>query len=198
MCIRDRRKVIREGVKTKVLMLSATPVNNRFNDLRNQLALTYEGDSAQLAAKLNISTTVDEVFRQAQRVFNEWSDLPPKDRTTDAILAQLDFDFFELLDAVTIARSRRHIQAFYDTTDIGAFPERMTPKSIRAPLTDRDDAPTFNQIFEQLQLLTLAAYTPLAYVFPSRRAKYEQLYGCLLYTSPSPRDRTRSRMPSSA
>ena len=171
------RKVIREGVKTKVLMLSATPVNNRFNDLRNQLALTYEGDSAQLAAKLNISTTVDEVFRQAQRVFNEWSDLPPKDRTTDAILAQLDFDFFELLDAVTIARSRRHIQAFYDTTDIGAFPERMTPKSIRAPLTDRDDAPTFNQIFEQLQLLTLAAYTPLAYVFPSRRAKYEQLYG---------------------
>ena len=171
------RKVIREGVKTKVLMLSATPVNNRFNDLRNQLALTYEGDSAQLAAKLNISTTVEEVFRQAQRVFNEWSDLPPEDRTTNAILSQLDFDFFELLDAVTIARSRRHIQAFYDTTDIGAFPERMKPQSIRPPLTDRDDAPTFNQIFEQLQLLTLAAYTPLAYVFPSRRDKYEQLYG---------------------
>ena len=171
------RKVVREGVKTKVLMLSATPVNNRFNDLRNQLALAYEGDSAQLAARLNISTTVEEVFRQAQRVFNEWSELPVDDRTTDVILARLDFDFFELLDGVTIARSRKHIQAFYDTTDIGAFPERMKPKSIRPPLTDLDEAPSFNDIFEQLQQLTLAAYTPLAYVFPSRRDKYEQLYG---------------------
>ncbi|WP_030014526.1 helicase-related protein [Curtobacterium sp. S6] len=171
------RKVIREGVKTKVLMLSATPVNNRFNDLRNQLALAYEGDSAQLAAKLNIQTSIEEVFRQAQRVFNEWSDLPAEDRTTDAILTRLDFDFFELLDAVTIARSRKHIQAFYDTTDIGAFPERLKPESLSPPLTDLVDAPTFNEIFEQLQLLSLAVYTPLAYVFPSRRDKYEQLYG---------------------
>lgn len=171
------RKVIREGVKTKVLMLSATPVNNRFNDLRNQLALAYEGDSAQLAAKLNIQTSIEEVFRQAQRVFNEWSDLPPEGRTTDAILERLDFDFFELLDAVTIARSRKHIQAFYDTTDIGSFPVRLKPASLRPPLTDLTDAPTFNEIFEQLQLLTLAVYTPLAYVFPSRRDKYEQLYG---------------------
>ncbi|MFF0876475.1 helicase-related protein [Micromonospora aurantiaca (nom. illeg.)] len=171
------RKVIRQGVKTKVLMLSATPVNNRFGDLRNQLALAYEGDSAQLGSKLNISTTVEEVFRQAQRVFNEWSDLPPEGRTTDAILSKLDFDFFELLDAVTIARSRKHIQAFYDTADIGAFPERLKPKSIRPPLTALANAPTFNDIFEQLQLLTLAVYTPLAYVFPSRRDKYEQLYG---------------------
>lgn len=171
------RKVIREGVKTKVLMLSATPVNNRFNDLRNQLALAYEGESAQLAAKLNIQTSIEEVFRQAQRVFNEWSELPPADRPADAILARLDFDFLELLDAVTIARSRKHIQAFYDTTDIGAFPERLPPVSLRPPLTDLTDAPTFNDIFERLQQLTLAVYTPLAYVFPSRRDKYEQLYG---------------------
>nr|WP_241180828.1 helicase-related protein [Kocuria indica] len=171
------RRVIREGVKTKVLMLSATPVNNRFNDLRNQLALAYEGNSARLAAKLNFQTSIEEVFRQAQRVFNDWSDLPPEDRTTDAILARLDFDFFELLDAVTIARSRKHIQAFYDTTDIGAFPERLKPASLRPPLTDLTDAPTFNEIFEQLQLLNLAVYTPLAYVFPSRRGKYEERYG---------------------
>lgn len=171
------RKVIREGVKTKVLMLSATPVNNRFNDLRNQLALAYEGDSAQLAAKLNIQTSIEEVFRQAQRVFNEWSDLPPEERTTDVILARLDFDFFEMLDAVTIARSRKHIQAFYDTAEIGAFPKRLKPESLRPPLTDLADAPTFNEIFEQLQLLNLAVYTPLAYVFPSRRDKYEQAYG---------------------
>ena len=171
------RKVIREGVRTKVLMLSATPVNNRFNDLRNQLALAYEGESEQLAARLNIQSSIEEVFRQAQRVFNEWSELAPESRTTDAILARLDFDFFELLDAVTIARSRKHIQAFYDTADIGAFPERLKPQSLRPPLTDLGDAPSFNEIFEQLQLLTLAVYTPLAYVFPSRRDKYEERYG---------------------
>lgn len=171
------RMVIREGVKTKVLMLSATPVNNRFNDLRNQLALAYEGESEQLASKLNLSTSVEEVFRQAQRVFNEWSDLPSSERTAEAILSRLDFDFFELLDSVTIARSRKHIQAFYDTTDIGAFPERLKPLSIRSPLTDLNGAPTFTEIFEQLQSLTLAVYAPLAYVFPSRLDKYEMLYG---------------------
>ena len=171
------RKVIREGVKTKVLMLSATPVNNRFNDLRNQLALAYEGDSAQFAAKLNISTTVEEVFRQAQRVFNEWSDLPPEERTASAILSRLDFDFFELLDAVTIARSRKHIQAFYDTSEIGAFPERLPPKSIHSQLTDLESVPDFNDMFTALSSLTLAVYAPLHYVFPSRMEKYEILYG---------------------
>ncbi|WP_262107555.1 helicase-related protein [Arthrobacter sp. Marseille-P9274] len=170
------RQVIREGVKTKVLMLSATPVNNRFNDLKNQLQLAYEGESQNLAQHLNLSTTVEKVFSDAQRVFNEWSKLDPENRTTDRILQMLDFDFFELLDAVTIARSRKHIQAFYDTTEIGAFPERLAPRSIREPLTDLADVPGFNDIFEQLQLLTLAVYTPLAYVFPSRLSKYEDLY----------------------
>jgi SNF2 family DNA or RNA helicase len=170
------RQVIREGVKTKVLMLSATPVNNRFNDLRNQLQLAYEGESENLAQHLNISTTVEKVFSDAQRVFNEWSKLPVEDRTTDRILKMLDFDFFELLDSVTIARSRRHIQAFYDTADIGPFPSRLPPVSIREPLSDLPSVPTFNEIFAQLQALTLAVYTPLAYVFPSRIGKYEDLY----------------------
>lgn len=103
------RQVIREGVKTKVLMLSATPVNNRFNDLKNQLQLAYEGESEKLSDKLNLSTSIERVFRDAQSVFNEWSKLPADERTTDRILQMLDFDFFELLDAVTIARSRKHI-----------------------------------------------------------------------------------------
>lgn len=170
------RQVIQQGVKTKVLMLSATPVNNHFTDLRNQLALAYEGDSQNLSAKLNISTSIEEVFRQTQRVFNEWSKLPAEQRTTDAILSRLDFDFFELLDAVTIARSRKQIQAFYDTSDIGAFPERLTPESVRSPLTDLDGVPSFNEMFERLSSLTLAVYAPLTYVFPSRMAKYELLY----------------------
>lgn len=171
------RQVIQQGVKTKVLMLSATPVNNHFTDLRNQLALAYEGDSQQLAAKLDISTSIEEVFRQAQRVFNEWSKLPAEQRTTGTILARLDFDFFELLDAVTIARSRKHIQAFYDTSDIGAFPERLPPISVRSPLTNLQDVPSFTELFEQLSSLTLAVYAPLSYVFPSRREKYEERYG---------------------
>ncbi|MFG6445862.1 helicase-related protein [Microbacterium sp. P07] len=170
------RQVIREGVKTKVLMLSATPVNNRFNDLKNQLQLAYEGKSENLSDKLNLSTSIELVFRDAQAVFNEWSKLPADERTADRILQMLDFDFFELLDAVTIARSRKHIQAFYDMSEIGAFPTRLAPASIREPLTDLDDIPPFNDIFEQLQVLTLAVYTPLEYVFPSRLSKYEDLY----------------------
>jgi SNF2 family DNA or RNA helicase len=169
-------KVIREGVKTKVLMLSATPVNNRFTDLRNQLALAYEGDSENLSKKLRTSKSVEEVFRNAQTVFNAWSRLPPEARTPRAILDALDFDFFELLDSVTIARSRRHIQTYYDTRDIGPFPERRKPLAYRCPLTMRDDAPKFNEIFEQLARLNLAVYTPAFYVLPSRLQKYSDLY----------------------
>jgi helicase-like protein/SNF2 domain-containing protein len=170
-------RVIKRGVTTKVLMLSATPVNNRFVDLRNQLALAYEGESDRLTSKLPISTSVEEVFRRAQRVFNEWSRLPLDERTTAEILSRLDFDFFDLLDAVTIARSRKHIEAFYDTSEIGAFPERRPPVSIRAPFTDLAGVPSFNEMFAQLSSLTLAIYAPLEYVFSSRLEKYERLYG---------------------
>ncbi|WP_298338246.1 helicase-related protein [Ferrimicrobium sp.] len=170
------RKVIQSGVRTKVLMLSATPVNNRFLDLKNQLALAYEGDSTNLSAKLDIQKSVEQVFREAQVAFRKWSELPIEERTTDAILRTLDFDFFELLDAVTIARSRKHIQSFYDTTDIGAFPSRLPPESIREPLTDLPQVPKFNEIFDQLQELTLAVYTPLSYVFPSKMQKYVDMY----------------------
>ncbi|MCD0497963.1 SNF2-related protein [Achromobacter sp. MY14] len=170
------RKVIQEGVKTKVLMLSATPVNNRFNDLRNQLALAYEGDSESLSKKLRTSKSVEEVFRNAQAVFNTWSKLPPEERTARAILDSLDFDFFELLDSVTIARSRKHIQTFYDTKDIGQFPERRKPLSVHCRLTERSDVLGFNEIFEQLSLLRLAVYAPISYILPSRLKKYEDIY----------------------
>jgi hypothetical protein len=169
-------KVIRSGVKTKVLMLSATPVNNRFNDLKNQIALAYEGDEAKLSAKLRTHTTVDEIFRSAQRAFNEWSALEPAQRTTQAILDRLNFDFFELLDSVTIARSRKHITQFYDTTDIGQFPERLKPKSYHCPLTHRTDVLGFNEIFDHLSQMKMAVYAPLTYILPSRLAKYQDLY----------------------
>lgn len=169
-------KVIREGVKTKVLMLSATPVNNRFSDLRNQLALAYEGDSESLNSKLRTEKDINEIFRRAQAAFNAWSTLPPEERTASAILNALDFDFFELLDSVTIARSRKHIELFYDTTDIGKFPERRKPMSFHCPLTTRDDVIGFNDIFNQLSLMKLAVYAPVSYILPSRLTKYEEIY----------------------
>ena len=129
-------KVMRSGVKTKVLMLSATPVNNRFSDLKNQLALAYEGDTELLNSSLKTARSIDEIFRQAQAAFTAWSKLNPQDRTTDALLRKLDFDFFELLDSVTIARSRKHIQKYYNTEKIGKFPERLKPISQRPKLTD--------------------------------------------------------------
>lgn len=166
------RKVIRAGVKTKVLMLSATPVNNRFYDLRNQLALAYEGDADVMNQRLNTTKSIDEIFRQAQRAFNAWSELKSEQRTTDALLRTLDFDFFEVLDSVTIARSRKHIERYYDTSEIGKFPERLKPISLRPNLTDLNQAIDYNQIYELLSSLTLCIYTPSDYIFPSKLDKY--------------------------
>ncbi len=173
--IRLMDKVIRAGVRTKVLMLSATPVNNRFVDLKNQLAIAYEGNPEFINEKLDTKKPIDEIFRQAQRAFNVWSKLDPKERVTDALLRTLDFDFFELLDSVTIARSRRHIEKYYDTSAIGKFPERLKPISLRPSMTDLSSAINYNQIFEQLTLLSLCIYTPSNYIFPSKIAKYIDL-----------------------
>ena len=169
-------KVIRKGVKTKVLMLSATPVNNRFNDLKNQIALAYEGHTDVVDEKLNTTRSINEIFRSAQRAFNTWSKWEPAERTTANLLKMLDFDFFEVLDSVTIARSRKHIQKYYDTADIGTFPVRLPPISKSPRLTDLKDAINYNEIFEQLMLLTLSIYTPSHYILPSKIEKYIELF----------------------
>ncbi|MBT6079546.1 MAG: DEAD/DEAH box helicase family protein, partial [Gammaproteobacteria bacterium] len=170
------RQVVQEGVKTKVLMLSATPVNNRFTDLKNQLALAYEGHSDLLSDKLKTTRSIEEIFKRAQVAFNQWSKLAPEARTAQSILQALDFDFFELLDSVTIARSRKHIETFYDTKDIGKFPQRRKPLSYHSPITHRADVLDMNGIVEQLSLLKLSVYAPISYILPSRIAKYEALY----------------------
>lgn len=169
-------KVIRKGVKTKVLMLSATPVNNRFNDLKNQLALAYEGNTDLIDDKLNTTKSIDEIFKNAQRAFNTWSKWDPADRTTENLLRMLDFDFFEVLDSVTIARSRKHIQKYYDTSDIGTFPTRLKPISLRPPLTNLKEAINYNEIYEQLTQLTLSIYTPTHFILPSKMEKYAEMY----------------------
>lgn len=168
-------KVIRAGVKTKVLMLSATPVNNRFTDLKNQLAIAYEGNPEYLDERLNTEKNLDDIFKQAQKAFNAWNKLKQGERSTDALLRTLDFDFFELLDSVTIARSRKHIEKYYDINQIGTFPERLKPISLRPSLTDLDKAINYNEIYDQLMQLSLCVYTPSNYIFPSKLQKYNDL-----------------------
>lgn len=158
-------------------MLSATPVNNKFLDLKNQLALAYEGHTEFIDDKLNTTRSIDDIFRNAQRAFTIWSKWELGDRTTENLLKMLDFDFFEVLDSVTIARSRKHIQKYYDTSDIGTFPTRLKPVSLRPPLTDLKEAISYNEIFEQLMLLDLTIYTPTHFILESKLDKYAEIYG---------------------
>lgn len=171
--LRLMNKVIKAGVRTKVLMLSATPVNNRFNDLKNQLQLAYEGDQNQINDKLNTDRPIEDIFRTAQKQYNTWANLPTPNRTAEQLLDMLSFDFFQVLDAVTIARSRKHIEKYYDTADIGKFPTRLRPISKRPHLTDLDEAITYREISGQLYDLNLGVYAPSAYILPSKRDKYE-------------------------
>lgn len=170
--LRLLNKVIRPGVKTKVLMLSATPVNNDFSDLKHQLELAYEGNSMLINDKLDTKKPIDIIFRNAQTAFNRWSKLEPRERTTQNLLRLLDFDFFTLLDSVTIARSRKHIVKYYNTAQIGKFPERMKPISLRPKMTDLESAIDYDNIYEQLMQLNLAVYIPTDFLLESRRAKY--------------------------
>ena len=169
------RLVIQEGIETKVLMLSATPVNNRFNDLKNQLALAYEGDPDNLDGQLDTNTGLDSIFKNAQKAFNTWSKQPSEKRTTERLLDTLDFDFFEILDSLTIARSRKHITTYYDISDIGKFPTRKKPMSVRSTLTV-DGSVTYVEIAEKLTLLNLSVYTPLNYILESKKQYYADLY----------------------
>lgn len=167
-------RIIREGVPTKVLMLSATPVNNRFGDLKNQLALAYEGESQQIDDKLKLKSSIDDIFRQAQTAYNRWSDLPMEERTTQALLKSLDFDFFKLLDSVTIARSRKHINAFYNREAVGDFPERKKPRNFYPDLTVSHPDINYRRIYNLLDQLQLTIYQPSLYIHPTQLYKYER------------------------
>jgi len=170
------RKVLKSGVKTKVLMLSATPVNNKFMDLRNQLALAYEGNPEEINSKLGTERGINDIFKRAQSAFNQWSKMDVAERTTETLLGMLDFDFFELLDSLTIARSRKHIQKYYKAEEIGEFPRRLPPLSKFCDLTDRTDVIGYNEIFIELSRINLGIYAPFKYIQPSRLRFYEELY----------------------
>lgn len=164
--------VVRKGVETKVLMLSATPVNNRFNDLYNQLEIAFAGNRLLSETNLKISASVEDVFARAQRSFVRWGNLPVEERTTDQLQKMLDFDFFTLLDSVTIARSRRHIEKYYSMEGIGRFPTRLSPISLHPGISDLPDVMSYKEINAELERLKLAIYIPTDYVLASKRFKY--------------------------
>ncbi|MGM0947133.1 MAG: helicase-related protein [Bacteroidota bacterium] len=169
------RRIVQEGIETKVLMLSATPVNNRFNDLKNQLALAYEGKTHIIDEKLDTDRGIEQIFRRAQAAFNTWSKLDSAERKSETLLEMLDFDFFEVLDSLTIARSRKHITTYYDTKDIGEFPKRNEPISIQVPLSHYVTI-TYQEIVDSLIRLNLSVYSPVNYIKPSKAAYYEDIY----------------------
>lgn len=168
------RKVIKSGVNTKVLMLSATPININFTDLKNQLMIASGGNEYELSGKLKTNSSLNKIFQNANNAFKTWSELETEDRTTDKLLEMLSFNFFDLLDSVTIARSRKHIEKYYNETNLGTFPERLTPKSYSPDLTDLNDI-DFNTMFEYIDKLNLQIYTPLKFVLKSKLTKYVDL-----------------------
>lgn len=169
--------IMKDGVNTKVLMLSATPVNNRYNDLKNQLALAYCGNFSKLNDQLDTEKSVDSIFRTAQKAFNKWSKLPLEQRHAKDLLDELDIDFSILLDSVTIARSRKHIQKYYDTKDIGTFPKRKETMSLSVKLNEDENQVTYKILYDLLDQMTMNVYAPLGKLFPSKRSLYEQQYG---------------------
>lgn len=170
------KRIMQEGVKTKVLMLSATPVNNRYNDLKNQLILAYGGDYEEMNKTIDTEKDIQMIFRNAQKVFNAWCKLPSEERHAKDLIEKLDIDFSILLDSVTIARSRKHIQKFYDIKDIGTFPTRLPVRSSNPVLTNDQSVMKYKEIYDLLLKMTLSVYAPLAKLYPSRSDKYEEKY----------------------
>jgi superfamily II DNA or RNA helicase len=168
------RKIIREGVKTRVLMLSATPVNNRLADLRNQIAFATEGDDTALID--HGIGSIDATTRLAQKQFNRWLDLDDAERTPSRLIEMLGFDYFTLLDRLTIARSRRHIEKYYGTTETGRFPERLKPINIKADVDRAGAFPPIADINLEIRRLNLASYAPLRYVLPHKQEAYDRKY----------------------
>ena len=172
------RRIIHEGVKTRVLMLSATPVNNRLADLRNQIAFATEGEDTALADH-GISS-INATTRLAQRQFNRWLDLDDPERTPSRLIDMLGFDYFALLDCLTIARSRRHLEKYYGTTETGRFPERLKPINVKPDVDLAGKFPSIREINFEIRRLNLAAYAPLRYVLPHKRVAYDEKYSTKL------------------
>jgi superfamily II DNA or RNA helicase len=173
--------VIKANIRTKVLMLSATPVNNKMNDLKNQISFITEGDDEAFVSQGINSIT--QVMRDAQRRFTNWfRDRNPDDLNINELLESLDGAYYRILDMLTIARSRKHIEKYYDTTEIGKFPERLTPITVYPEIDTKNQFRDIGQIFDEISTLTLAAYSPLGYVRADKQEFYEEKYDMETHT----------------
>ncbi len=168
------RKIIKEGVKTRVLMLSATPVNNRLADLKNQIAFVTEGDDTALVE--HGIDSIEQTTRKAQIQFNRWLTMDEAERTPGNLVEMLGFDYFTLLDHLTIARSRRHIERYYGTDETGKFPGRLPPINIKADVDLAGQFRAIKDINLEIRRLNLASYAPLRYVLPHKQAAYDAKY----------------------
>ena len=168
------RKIIQEGVKTRVLMLSATPVNNRLADLKNQIAFITEGDDTALAE--HGIASIEQTTRKAQIQFNRWLERDEAERTPAQLVEMLGFDYFTLLDHLTIARSRRHVERYYGTDETGKFPDRLAPINIKADVDLAGQFRAIKDINLEIRRLNLASYAPLRYVLPHKQAAYDAKY----------------------
>lgn len=166
--------VIQSGVKTKVLMLSATPVNNKMNDIKNQIAFITEDNDEAL--ETHGISSVDQTLRLAQQSYNKWTELPAEQRTTNKFLEMVNPEYFQILDLLTIARSRKHIERYYNIDDIGKFPTRLKPISIKTKIDTDNQFLEMNEVNGILSNLTFSVYKPMSYILPSRRKYYEDLY----------------------
>jgi SNF2 family DNA or RNA helicase len=168
------QRIIKAGVKTRVLMLSATPVNNRLADLKNQIAFVTEANDTALNE--HGIPSIEATVRQAQLQFNRWMTLEDRERRPAHLLEMLGFDYFRLLDLLTIARSRKHIEKYYGTKETGRFPERLKPINIKREVDLTGEFRSIREINNEIRRLTLAAYAPLRYVLPHKQAAYDAKY----------------------
>ena len=167
-------EVIRANGRTKVLMLSATPINNRLTDLRNQIELITEGRDDYLE-KTDGIVSIDAVMRLAQKRFNLWSSQAHGRHTTESFAEYVNADYFALLDALTIARSRKHVAKYYGT-ETGTFPTRLTPRNVQKPIDSRGELPPIGQLYDMISDLSFAQYQLLSYVREDARPAYEADY----------------------
>lgn len=168
------RDIVKAGIRTRVLMLSATPVNNRLNDLKNQIAFATEGNDTALA-EVGIKSIAGTV-RLAQAAFNKWQALPADRRSSQKLLDMLGFDYVRLLDLLTIARSRKHIERYYGLGETGRFPEKLPPENRKCDVATDGSYPPIATINDEIRRLTLAAYAPLRYVLRNKREEYDRRY----------------------
>lgn len=166
--------VIKQGHKTKLLMLSATPVNNKMNDIKNQIAFITE-DKDNALEEIGISS-INHTLKNAQAIFNQWSKLDDNTRTGEKFVDMMDLDYFKLLDTLTIARSRKHIEKYYDLAEIGEFPNRLNPINESSDIDIKKEFPTLNEINNEIERLNLSVFSPFLYILPQKREDYAKKY----------------------